>query len=317
MSRLQIDLDYSVLVPTRDGAQRLPAVLEALAGQRQAPAFEVIVVDDDSRDATPRQLEAWAAEDGERRRWLRGEGRGPAAARNLGLAAARGTRVAYLGDDTVPDADWLREHDLGWRSRGASDDVAVLGSIRWHERLRVTPFLRFLNEEGLQFGFALIRDAERLPFNFFYTSNVSLDRERALREPFDESFPYPAWEDVEAAYRLERAGMRLVFQPRARVAHDHPTDFDRFCARQERAGFAAVVFFRLHPELGELLGLTAAGPPPLPSAIAQRAREALVRALQPLPVATRRLWREALRFHYIRGLWRGWNEGVERGGEER
>src|SRR5690606_27849837 len=101
----------------------------------------------------------------------------------------------------------------------------------WHPRMRRTPFLDYLNEQGLQFGYALIRDPEDVPFNFFYTSNLSLGRERLLAEPFDEGFPYPAWEDIETAWRLCRRGMRLVYEPRARVAHDHPTDFDRFAAR--------------------------------------------------------------------------------------
>lgn len=313
--------DYSVVLPTRDGAARFPSVLAALAGQRDAPAHEIVVVDDGSRDDTARRLAEWAAADPSRRRALAAGGRGPAAARNVGLAAARGRRVAYLGDDTVPDPDWLREHDLAWRARGASDAIAVLGHIRWHERLRPTAFLRFLNDEGLQFGFGLIggadADPEELPFNFFYTSNVSLDRARAQREPFDERFPYPAWEDVEAAYRLARGGMRLVYHRAASVAHDHPTDFDRFRLRQERAGVAAVLCFRLHPELGPMLGLTAAGPPPLPSPALQRLREGLVRALQPFPVALRGVWREALRFHYIRGLRRGWSERFDGGGERR
>jgi glycosyltransferase involved in cell wall biosynthesis len=314
------ELDYTVIVPTRDGASRFPAVLEALAGPREAPPHEIVVVDDGSRDDTPRRLAEWAAADPARRRALASGGRGPAAARNAGLAVARGRRVAYLGDDTVPDPDWLREHDRAWRARGATDELAVLGHVRWHERLRLTPFLRFLNDDGLQFGYGLIgrsADPENLPFNFFYTSNVSLDRARAQREPFDERFPYPAWEDVEAAYRLSRAGMRLVYQPLASVAHDHPTDFDRFCRRQERAGAAAVLCYRLHPELGPMLGLGADGPPPLPSPARQRLREALVRALQPLPVAPRRVWREALRFHYIRGLRRGWSERFDGGGERR
>lgn len=312
--------EFTVVVPTRDGAGRLPEVLDALAGQRDAPPYEVVVVDDGSRDATPDVLASWSAADPARRRAATTGGRGPATARNVGLAAARGRRVVYLGDDTVPEPEWLREHEAAWRARGAGDDLAVLGHIRWHDRIRQTPFLRFLNEEGIQFGFGLIgtsADPENLPFNFFYTSNVSLDLARARREPFDTRFPYPAWEDVEASYRLQMGGLRLVYHPKALVAHDHATDFDRACRRQERVGFAAVVFYRLHPELGGMLGLDAGGPPPLPPPFRQRLREALVRALQPLPVALPSIWREALRYHYVRGLKRGWSERFGPGGEER
>ena len=98
----------------------------------------------------------------------------------------------------------------------------------------------------------------------------------------------------------------MIYEPAARTAHLHPTDFARFSRRQEKAGESAVVFYRLHPELGGLLGLSAQGPPPLPDAGRQRLREGVVRALQNLPVRTPRLWDETLRHYYIRGLWRGW-----------
>jgi hypothetical protein len=172
--------------------------------------------------------------------------------------------------------------------------------------MRTTPFLRYINEHGLQFGYALIDEPERVPFNFFYTSNVSLPRALLLAEPFDLGFPHAAWEDVELSYRLHRRGLTMVYEPAAKTAHLHPTDFARFCRRQEKAGESAVVFYRLHPELGGFLGLSPAGPPPLPNGWQQRLREAVVRALQNLPVRTPRLWENTLRHHYIRGLRRGW-----------
>jgi len=307
------EVAYSIVVPSRHGGPRLLAVLEALDRQEGAPPFEVVVVDDGS---DPPVAEALAG-----RTWsfpleLRRQApRGPAAARNVGVAVARAPRVAFLGDDTEPLPDWLAEHERGWRRRGAERQVAVLGYTDWHPRLPRSRFLTFLNEEGLQFGFSLIDQPENVPFNFFYTSNVSLDRELAAGERFDEGFPYPAWEDVEAAYRLVGRGMRLVFHRPARVAHDHPTDFARFCERQEKAGYCAVRFARLHPELGGFLGVGPGGPPALPSPAMQPLREALVRALQFLPVAPRKLWTEALRFHYVRGLHRAWRESETRGGE--
>jgi glycosyltransferase involved in cell wall biosynthesis len=292
----------SVVIPSFERRTVLAEVLAALEAQRDAPPFEVVVVDDGSRDGTAEWLRSLAP--ALPFRLLEQSNRGPAAARNRGVAAATAERVAFLGDDTVPDPDWLAAHAAAHRAR-PGETVAVVGRIDWHARMRATRFLRHINERGLQFGFALIEDPERVPFNFFYTSNVSLAREALLAEPFDERFPYPAWEDIEASYRLSRRGLRLVYEPRARVAHDHPTDFSRFAARQEKAGYCAVVFARLHPELADFVGASALGPPELPSAFLQRVREGVVRALQNLPVSVPELWEEALRYHYILGLRRG------------
>ncbi len=298
--------EVSVVIPTHNRLEVLAEVLQALEFQYAAPAFEVVVVDDGSTDGTGDWLRSRTFQ--MPLRAIVQENHGPAAARNTGVAAASGRWVAFLGDDTVPSPGWLAAHRTAHRQRGDDPHVAVLGYTGWHRRMRVNPFLRYINEQGLQFGYALIRDKEDVPFNFLYTSNLSLGRDLLLAEPFDLRFPYPAWEDIELSYRLKRRGLRLVYEPRAAVAHDHPTDLARFAARQEKAGYCAVVFYRLHPELGSFLGLGPGGPPPLPPVAPQKRKELLVRALQKLPIGTPKLWEDVLRFHYIRGLHRAWSD---------
>lgn len=298
--------DVSVVIPTYNRLEVLAEVLQALEFQHEAPPFEVIVVDDGSTDGTSHWLRNRSFR--LQLRVLTQENRGPAAARNTGVIVAQGKWVAFLGDDTVPSSGWLAAHREAHRRHGDSPQVAVIGYTGWHRRMRLNPFLRYINEHGLQFGYALIRDPEDVPFNFFYTSNLSLSRDLLLAEPFDLRFPYPAWEDIEVSYRLKKRGLRLVYEKQATVAHDHPTDLARFAARQEKAGYCAVVFYRLHPELGPFLGIGPEGPPSLPPEGPQRTRERLVRALQNLPLRVPKLWEEVLRYHYIRGLHRGWSD---------
>jgi GT2 family glycosyltransferase len=300
--------EFSVVIPAFNRLEVLSEVIAALELQEAPPPFEVVVVDDGSSDGTGEWLRARNFR--MPLRVLTQENRGPAAARNTGVAVAAGRWVAFLGDDTVPSAGWLAAHRAAHRRHGDDPHLAVIGYTGWHRRMRLNPFLRYINEYGLQFGYALIRDAENVPFNFFYTSNLSLARELLLAEPFDLRFPFAAWEDIEVAYRLKKRGLRLLYEPSARVAHDHPTDLARFAARQEKAGFCAVVFYRLHPELGSFLGVGPGGPPPLPPAGPQAWRERVVRALQNCPVALPKTWEEVLRFHYIKGLHRAWYEGA-------
>jgi len=296
--------EVSVVIPTHNRLEVLAEVLQALEFQQGAPAFEVVVVDDGSSDGTSDWLRSRAFN--LPLRVLTQENRGPAAARNTGVAVAAGRWVCFLGDDTVPSPAWISNHREAHRRRGDDPHLAVIGYTGWHRRMRLNPFLRYINEHGLQFGYALIRDREEVPFNFLYTSNLSMPRDLLLAEPFDLRFPYPAWEDIEVGYRLKKRGMRLVYEPAATVAHDHPTDLARFAARQERAGYCAVVFYRLHPELGSFLGLGPDGPPPLPEREPQLRRERLVRALQNWPVSMPKLWESVLRYHYIEGLHRAW-----------
>jgi glycosyltransferase involved in cell wall biosynthesis len=298
--------EVSVVIPTHNRLEVLAEVLQALQFQEGPPPFEVVVVDDGSTDGTADWLRHRTFD--LPLRVLTQENRGPAAARNTGVAVAAGEWVAFLGDDTVPAPGWLAAHRQAHRKHGDDPHLAVIGYTGWHRRMRLNPFLRYINEHGLQFGYALIRDPEDVPFNFFYTSNLSLRRDMLLAEPFDLRFPYAAWEDIEVAYRLKRRGLRLVYEKSATVAHDHPTDLARFATRQEKAGYCAVVFWRLHPELGPFLGIGPDGPPPLPPEVPQRRREWLVRALQNWPVGVPKLWEEVLRYHYIHGLHRAWSE---------
>lgn len=299
-------VEISVVIPTFNRIDVLPEVLAALAGQEGAPSFEVVVVDDGSSDGTAEFLRAYRAP--YPLEILRQENAGPALARNRGVERSRGERVAFLGDDTVPSKGWLAEHQRAAKAHPGERLLGVIGYTDWHPRMKVDPFLRYINEYGLQFGYALIEDRDNVPFNFLYTSNLSLPRAALLEDPFDLRFPYAAWEDTELAYRLRKKGLRLIYEPAAKVFHDHPTRLRRFMARQEKAGYSAAIFYRLHPELGSFLGLSPGGPPPPPSAFKQRTAEGLASLLQYLPLRTPSLWETVLRGHYIAGLHRGWRD---------
>ena len=244
---------FSVVIPTFERPDTLARVLEALGRQDAPPHFEVLVVDDGSRDSTPALLDS--ASPPYPFRFFRQENSGPAAARNRGVEEARGRHLLFLGDDTVPEPGLLAVHATA-HAEVRKHPVAVLGYTTWPRDRRVSPFLHHINEYGLQFGYGLIEDPESVPFNFFYTSNISLPR--ALLKTaglFDTTFPHAAWEDIEAAYRMARMGMKILYRPQAVARHYHDITFASFRRRQEKAGEAAAIFFEKHPELGGFLAV--------------------------------------------------------------
>ncbi len=84
----------SVVIPAFNATEFLEEALKSV-GAQIVPAYEAIVVDDGSTDGTARLAAALGA------RVIREGRRGPAAARNTGARAARGTWIAFLDADDV------------------------------------------------------------------------------------------------------------------------------------------------------------------------------------------------------------------------
>jgi glycosyltransferase involved in cell wall biosynthesis len=292
---------FSVVIPTFNRYPALKEVLRSLEAQSGAPPFEVIVCNDGSTDATPRELPGLRFAFPFSHLTLP-QG-GPAGARNAGVKRASGTFIAFFGDDTTLAADCLARHAAAHEARPGA--TAILGQVVWARELRVTRFMRYIAEYGLQFGYRIIPDPENVPFNFFYTSNISLPR-RLFQEAggFDETFPFAAWEDIELAYRLQKDhGMRMAYEPRAVTRHDHPTTIASFLVRQNKSGRAASVFREKHPEMDGFLGAPLARTlPDAPSgAIHLKARIASLFERMPVPVPVR-WYREIMEDAYLRGL---------------
>jgi len=102
---------FSIVIPTRDRTETLAKTIVALIAQHVAD-FEAIIIDDGGIDAEAISALLDAVAD-PRFRVLRQQQAGPAAARNTGLADAKGRWIAFIDDDDHVDAEWLRAlHDL-------------------------------------------------------------------------------------------------------------------------------------------------------------------------------------------------------------
>src|SRR5690606_26029550 len=93
-SRSVSDPLVSIVMPVRNGARWLGEAIDSALGQTM-PSLELIVVDNGSTDETPQIVAGYAGRD-RRVVALREARPGAAAARNAGIAVARGDWIASL-----------------------------------------------------------------------------------------------------------------------------------------------------------------------------------------------------------------------------
>ena len=206
-------------------------VAGAGAGQsRSSAGLRVIVVDDGSAD--PAAVRAVAERAGAA--VLRHPTpRGPAAARNAGLAAARTPLVAFLDSDVVPEPGWLEPllARLADPSVGlvAPRIVALPPVTGWLGRYEAVRSSLDLGPDP-----ALVVPRSRVAY---VPSAALLVRREAVGPGFDEDMHVA--EDVDLVLRLHAAGWRLRYEPAARVAHDHRTSLRAWWLRKAFYGTGA------------------------------------------------------------------------------
>ena len=227
----------SIQLCTYDRAHLLERVLEACFDQTLArDEYEVVLVDDGSRDDTPAVVERAQRVATCRFTAVRQPNGGLAKARNAGIARCTGTRIAFIDDDVLPTPVFAAEHLASDQRYG---DVVVRGAA--------------INTESFDALPPPVWRLRNYSANWFWTTNVSVRRSRldAAGGRFDESFSEYGWEDIELGLRLRAIGTKAVFNRRAVVFHYKPRATARNVdgmLRQVRAqARTAVRLERLHP----------------------------------------------------------------------
>ncbi|MBY6060274.1 glycosyltransferase family 2 protein [Microbacterium esteraromaticum] len=234
----------SVIICVRNGAQTLQRQLDALAGQVDAPPFEVVIVDNGSTDETA----AIAYE------WIRA-GTGSAAdafvvdaseqpgicfARNVGAASSSADVLAYCDSDDVVGPHWV----AAAAASIAAGAAAVTGSI-----FELTP--------SGSVGRVLFNGVDALPPDaganeavpFFRGCSFAITRATFDRVGgFDAGLPPYGSDDTEIGVRLAAAGIAIGFNEDMAVAYQLTRGWRNRTIRRYRAGISHAVQWSRHPD---------------------------------------------------------------------
>lgn len=122
--------EISCIVPVFNGERYIREALDSILGQTYRP-LQVIVADDGSTDGTAAAVATY----GDRVCYLRQANAGAAAARNLGLGAARGEYVAFLDADDLWHPDKLARQMARFEARPELDLCVSHGQNFWAPEL--------------------------------------------------------------------------------------------------------------------------------------------------------------------------------------
>jgi len=194
----------SVIVPVRDDP-RVDDLLASLAGQREAPPFEVLVALDGARrePRVPANLPA---------KLLRLPPRGPYPARNAAIREATGDVLLFTDSDCLCPPDWMAAAARFFEKDACG---AVQGASRASETSRLA---RLVQREYDRYVESHARDGYR---HFCNTRNFAIRTRIAREHPLPEDLPRGG--DGVYGRMLEKAAVPLRYEPDWWIAHRHPT----------------------------------------------------------------------------------------------
>lgn len=223
----------SVIVPAFNSEKTIGACIQSILGQKCGESFELIVVDDGSKDSTSKK-----AKEFRKARLVVQKNKGPASARNLGAAKAKGRIILFVDSDCIAEKDWLKEMTApfkDWRVAG------VQGTYKSRQKAVVARYeqLRIMQRHE--------KMKEQESVDFIGSFSAAFRRKEFIKAGgFDEKYKMASGEDTDLSFRLSEKGHKLVFAPKAVVWHTHPESLWKYLKVKFWRAFWRVPLYSRH-----------------------------------------------------------------------
>jgi glycosyltransferase involved in cell wall biosynthesis len=232
-------MQISVIIPTYNSEKTVAETLKSVLGSAfPKNQFEVIVVDDGSKDNTVKIIKHI-----KNVRVFARKHAGPASQRNFGVRMAKGDIVLFTDSDCIVPKDLLRR---------VSDD------FKKYEIAGVGGTYRTLNRGSLiaryvGYEIGLRHERENKFTDFLGTYCCAYKRDIFLKSGgFDEKFLTSSGEDPELSFRISR-GHKLLLDKKLFVWHPHPDSLRKYLRNQYWRAYWRALMYRKFPKkiLGE------------------------------------------------------------------
>ena len=213
------EVEISIIIPVFNEFKFTQACLASLQEHQGNERFEVIVVDDGSTDATTDAVPRMPGII-----YVQNEANsGFIASCNRGAAKARGKYLVFLNNDTLVRPGWLSAlRDTFVREPGAG----IVGSKLLYPDGRLQEAGGIIWQDASGWNYGKFEDAQKPEYNYLrevdYCSAAALMIPRRLFEDlggFDSRYIPAYYEDTDLAFKVRRAGYKVLYQPLSEVIH--------------------------------------------------------------------------------------------------
>jgi GT2 family glycosyltransferase len=221
----------TIAICSKDRPVWVARLLDSLVPLREQTPCEILLVDNAPSDDRTRDVVATRPGI----RYVREPRAGLDFARNRAVAEATGRILAFLDDDVVADANYLRGLSRAWAE---NPDAGAITGLVMPYAVETEAQVLFELRGGFRRGFRPLRYGPKVfgdPLHpcgagkFGAGAHMSFDlalirRLGGFDEALDTGRPLPGGGDIDMFYRVLRAGRSLVYEPHTTVFHEHRRD---------------------------------------------------------------------------------------------
>jgi cellulose synthase/poly-beta-1,6-N-acetylglucosamine synthase-like glycosyltransferase len=217
----QEDIRASVMVSTRNRSEKLRLFLDAMKANAlsEVAPIEVLVIDNNSSDATKQVVERYTSLGKPVFRYLLQTEPGKSRALNAALREARGEIIAFTDDDCIPSPGWIKNILNEFESDA---QLSVLGGrVELYDKEDVHQAVVLSNHRTLVTD---ICDICTRPIiigaNMAFRKSV-LKAIQGFDPLLGPGTACRAAEDIDLIYRSVKKKYKVVYSPTAIVLHNH------------------------------------------------------------------------------------------------